>query len=125
MCGYCSRSRSGRDGRSPLYSLYTSRRPLAPLSHTTTVGLGPRSVISFTSIDAKPKIALVGKPVEVAIDSGSAKNARYTSELPSIRKSSLAGPSVDTACTVSRSARAPDVGHPNPLPLGYPNRDLV
>jgi len=30
----------------------------------------------FTSIDANPKIAFVGIPVEVAIDSGSAKNAR-------------------------------------------------
>ncbi len=30
----------------------------------------------FTSIDAKPKIALVGIPVDVAIDSGSAKKAR-------------------------------------------------
>ena len=37
---------------------------------------GPCSVRIFTSIDAKPKIAFVGKPVEVAIDSGSAKNAR-------------------------------------------------
>jgi hypothetical protein len=38
--------------------------------------LGPYSVRIFTSIDAKPKIALVGIPVEVAIDSGSAKKAR-------------------------------------------------
>ena len=30
----------------------------------------------FTSIDAKPKIAFVGSPFEVAIDSGSAKKAR-------------------------------------------------
>ena len=30
----------------------------------------------FTSIDANPKIAFVGRPSEVAIDSGSAKNAR-------------------------------------------------
>jgi hypothetical protein len=37
--------------------------------------LRPCSVRSFTSIDAKPKIAFVGKPVEVAIDSGSAKKA--------------------------------------------------
>ena len=37
---------------------------------------------------AKPKMALVGRPSEVAIDSGSAKNARYASELPSIRNSS-------------------------------------
>jgi hypothetical protein len=42
----------------------------------------------FTSIEAKPKIAFVGRPSDVAIDSGSAKNARYASELPSIRKSS-------------------------------------
>ena len=40
------------------------------------VGFVPCSVRSFTSIDAKPKIALVGMPVDVAIDSGSAKNAR-------------------------------------------------
>jgi hypothetical protein len=30
----------------------------------------------LTSIDAKPKIALVWRPSEVAIDSGSAKKAR-------------------------------------------------
>ncbi len=53
-----------------------SLRPEWPASHTTTVGFWPCSVISFTSIDAKPKMALVGTPREVAIDSGSAKNAR-------------------------------------------------
>src|SRR5205807_6262695 len=37
---------------------------------------------------ANPKIALVGTPVEVAIDSGRAKNARYARLLPSIKKSS-------------------------------------
>src|SRR5919109_478664 len=42
----------------------------------------------FTSIEAKPKIAFVGKPLEVAIDSGRAKNARKTRLFPSIRKSS-------------------------------------
>ena len=51
-------------------------RPEVPASHATIVGVAPYSVISFTSIDAKPKIAFVGSPVEVAIDSGSAKNAR-------------------------------------------------
>jgi len=50
-------------------------RPEEPASQTTIVGLGPYSVSSFTSIEAKPKIVLVGKPVEVAIDSGSAKKA--------------------------------------------------
>src|SRR4051795_10444990 len=40
-------------------------------------------------MEAKPKIALVGRPSDVAIDSGSAKNARYASEFPSIRNSSL------------------------------------
>src|SRR3954452_5052748 len=48
----------------------------------------PCSSISFTSIDANPKIALVGRPSDVAIDSGSAKKARYASEFPSIRNSS-------------------------------------
>src|SRR4051794_22573629 len=52
---------------------------------------------------AKPKIALVGNPVLVAIDSGSAKNARYTSELPSRRKSSSAIVGHNTA--VDRCAR--------------------
>jgi hypothetical protein len=33
-------------------------------------------VSSFTSIDAKPKIVFVGRPSEVEISSGSAKNAR-------------------------------------------------
>ena len=47
-----------------------------PASQTTSVGCWPCSVRIFTSIDAKPKIALVGWPLEVAIVSGSAKNAR-------------------------------------------------
>jgi hypothetical protein len=42
-------------------------------------------VTIFTSIEAKPKIAFVGTPREVAIDSGSAKNARYTRLGPSIK----------------------------------------
>jgi len=33
-------------------------------------------VTSLTSIEANPKIAFVGSPVDVAIDSGRAKNAR-------------------------------------------------
>jgi hypothetical protein len=53
-----------------------SLRPDMPASQTTTVGTSPWSVRIFTSIDAKPKIAFVGRPSEVAIDSGSAKNAR-------------------------------------------------
>ena len=47
-----------------------------PASQQTIVGFGPCSVRIFTSIEAKPKIAFVGWPFEVAIDSGSAKNAR-------------------------------------------------
>ena len=47
-----------------------------PASQATSVGFWPYSVRIFTSIDAKPKIALVGWPREVAIDSGSAKKAR-------------------------------------------------
>ena len=47
-----------------------------PASQTTSVGLGPYSVRIFTSIEAKPKMALVGNPREVAIDSGRAKKAR-------------------------------------------------
>src|SRR5688500_9934001 len=65
-----------------------SLRPDIPASQTTTVGTSPWSVRIFTSIDAKPKIAFVGRPSEVAIDSGRAKNARYASEFPSIRNSS-------------------------------------
>ena len=76
MCGHCSRSRSGREARPALYSAYTSSRPDMPASHATTVGFWPYSVMSFTSIEAKPKIALVGTPREVAIVSGSAKKAR-------------------------------------------------
>src|SRR3954452_3235398 len=59
-----------------------------PASQHTSVGLTPYSVSTFTSIEAKPKIALVGNPREVAIVSGSAKKARYARLLPSIRKSS-------------------------------------
>ncbi len=47
-----------------------------PASHTTSVGLTPKSEIIFTSIEANPKIALVGWPLDVAIDSGRAKKAR-------------------------------------------------
>ena len=50
--------------------------PEVPASHTTSVGHTPYSVTILTSIEANPKIALVGSPVEVAIDSGSAKKAR-------------------------------------------------
>ena len=47
-----------------------------PASQATSVAFGPYSVRIFTSIEAKPKIALVGNPVDVAIDSGRAKKAR-------------------------------------------------
>src|SRR5688572_16963628 len=60
-----------------------------PASQTTSVGFTPYSEMIFTSIEAKPKIAFVGCPLEVAIDSGSAKKARYTRLFPSIRNSSF------------------------------------
>ena len=47
-----------------------------PASQTTIVAFGPYSVRIFTSMLANPKIAFVGSPREVAIVSGSAKNAR-------------------------------------------------
>jgi hypothetical protein len=47
-----------------------------PASQTTSVGFTPYSEMIFTSIEAKPKMAFVGCPLEVAIDSGSAKKAR-------------------------------------------------
>ena len=47
-----------------------------PASQATSVALGPYSVRIFTSIEANPKIALVGIPREVAIVSGRAKKAR-------------------------------------------------
>jgi hypothetical protein len=49
-----------------------SPRPDIPASQTTTVAFGPYSVRIFTSIEANPKIAFVGKPFEVAIVSGRA-----------------------------------------------------
>src|SRR3954452_23298959 len=52
-------------------------------------------------------MALVGNPVLVAIDSGSAKNARYTSELPSMRNSSSGRSAATMPATVC--ARAPRV----------------
>jgi hypothetical protein len=58
----------------PAARLVLSRDLLA--TQATTVGCDPYSVRIFTSIDANPKIALVGCPVEVAIVSGRAKNAR-------------------------------------------------
>ena len=72
MCGHWSDSRSGRALRSALYSADISLRPEAPASQTTTVVFGPYSVRILTSMDAKPKIAFVGTPFEVAIVSGSA-----------------------------------------------------
>ena len=62
--------------RSALYGSYSFSRPDIPASQTTIVAFGPYSVRIFTSMLAKPKIAFVGSPREVAIDSGSAKNAR-------------------------------------------------
>src|SRR3954447_24394408 len=91
-------------------------------SHTTTVGRAPCSVRIFTSIDAKPKIAFVGNPVDVAMDSGSAKKARYASELPSMRKSSsgslatsgtLAAVPGGPAAPLPRCARRPLSGTPS------------
>ena len=41
-----------------------------PASQTTIVAFGPYSVRILTSMLAKPKIAFVGCPSEVAIDSG-------------------------------------------------------
>jgi len=52
------------------------------------VGLTPYSERIFTSIEANPKIAFVGCPLDVEIVSGSAKKALYTRLFPSIRKSS-------------------------------------
>src|SRR5215207_11078355 len=88
-----------------------SLRPDMPASQTTTVGTSPWSVRIFTSIDAKPKIALVGRPSEVAMDSGSAKKARYASEFPSIRKSSLG----------ASAMRSPNLVHREP---GSAHEDL-
>src|SRR3954469_16595167 len=65
-----------------------SPRPAMPASQTTSVAFGPYSVRIFTSIDAKPKIAFVGKPFDVAIVSGRAKTSRYAGELASFRNSS-------------------------------------
>ncbi len=47
-----------------------------PASQTTRVGLTPYSETIFTSIEAKPKMALVGWPFDVEIVSGRAKKAR-------------------------------------------------
>jgi hypothetical protein len=63
---------SGRERRPALYSANSSVRPELPASHATIVGCTPWSVTIFTSIEANPKIALVGSPVDVAIDSGNA-----------------------------------------------------
>jgi hypothetical protein len=57
---------------------------------------------------AKPKMALVGLPSDVLIDSGSAKNARYASEFPSIRKSSRGASPFPCAMGLNVSSRTPD-----------------
>src|SRR3954453_10702161 len=107
----------GRDVRVALWSAETSLRPELPAYHTTTVGLLPYSVRSFTSIEAKPKIAFVGKPVEVAIDSGRAKKARYASELPSIRKSSSCCPLPSPAMADHPSVRIERGARPPRMPF--------
>src|SRR3954453_1869963 len=107
----------GRDVRVALWSAETSLRPELPASHTTTVGLLPYSVSSFTSIDAKPKIAFVGKPVDVAIDSGRAKKARYAAELPSIRKSSSCCPLPPPAMAGPPSVRMERGARPPRMPF--------
>ena len=70
---------AGWSGRETIYTEYKAERrsrPDQPASQTTSVGTVPYSVSSFTSIEAKPKMAFVGSPFEVAIVSGSAKKAR-------------------------------------------------
>ena len=63
-CGHCSLSRSGRERA---LGLVVARRPprgrTCPRPTPRRVGFGPYSVRIFTSIDAKPKIALVGMPL--------------------------------------------------------------
>ena len=46
------------------------------LTHAEAGRAANRSVRSLTNMEANPKIVFVGKPVDVAIDSGNAKNAR-------------------------------------------------
>ena len=56
-------SRSGRDWCAwPCTRRRSPCGPLEPASQTTIVGFVPCSVSIFTSIEAKPKIAFVGKP---------------------------------------------------------------
>src|SRR5271167_4881813 len=105
MAGHCCLSRSGRERRCALYSGNSSVRPEVPASQATTVGHTPCSVTIFTSIEANPKIALVGTPVEVAIDSGSAKKARSTSEGPSIRKRRRSASSPLAAALIASTLR--------------------
>ena len=54
------------------------------------MGFWPYSVRSFTSIEAKPKIALVGTPREVAIVSGQ-REERAVDEAVPVDQEQLAG----------------------------------
>ena len=82
-------------------------RPLEPASHTTTVGFVPCSVRSFTSIEANPKIAFVGKPVDVADvfhPHGLARFPDYSGDASASRK----GPSARRCLEFGVASRSPD-----------------
>ena len=75
-------------GRCALYCSYSSsRKVFSRASQATTMFAGRYSETILRSIWLRPKSALVGCPAWVAMDSGSAKNARNARLLPSSRKS--------------------------------------
>ena len=72
-------------GRCILYCASASVRNAGlPRSNATTTPSGRRSAISLSSIDMKPKAALVGRPSGAVIVGGSAWNARWIRLLPSM-----------------------------------------
>ena len=71
-------------GRWALYCGSISMRTRGlPLSNAQMTPLGRNFSTSFTNIETKPKMALVGRPSGVVIVGGMAWKARCMSELPS------------------------------------------
>ena len=72
-------------GRCTLYCASASMRNAGlPRSNATTTPSGRRSATILSSIEMKPKAALVGRPSGAVIVGGSAWNARWMRLLPSI-----------------------------------------
>ena len=92
-----------------------------PASQTTTVGFWPCSVSIFTSIEAKPKIAFVGRPWTSRSTRAARRTPGRRALLPSIRKSSSARGAPEPSGRAIRRSRRPtlraaQIGPTGPCP---------